>query len=161
MSSRTLILAAGVGSGHNSAAQAIETELLARGLGGEVRRLDVLDTTSEVFSKLYDDGYFTLVAEVPWLVGWGYDRMNAPFKLAGAMRWFEQANLTSMVREIRDFQPDLVICTHFLPARMVSLMVARGDGPAPAETLDIKALPAVAAGVGAARRDPRSCWSLY
>ncbi len=131
MSHRTLILAAGVGSGHNSAAQAIEAELLRSDLGGEVRRLDVLDTTSEVFNKLYDDAYFTLVAEVPWLVGWGYDRMDAPFKLAPAMRWWEQANMTSMVREIRDFQPDLVICTHFLPARMVSLMVARGQLSAP------------------------------
>ena len=130
MSRRTLILAAGVGSGHNSAARAIEAELLARGLGGEVRRVDVLDTTNEVFNKLYDDAYFALVAEVPWLVGWGYDRMDAPFKLATATRWFEQANTTSMVREIRDFQPDLVICTHFLPARMVSLMIAScGCGP--------------------------------
>jgi len=131
MSRRTLILAAGVGSGHNSAARAIEAELLARGLGGEVRRVDVLDTTNEVFNKLYDDAYFALVAEVPWLVGWGYDRMDAPFKLATATRWFEQANTTSMVREIRDFQPDLVICTHFLPARMVSLMIARGHLSAP------------------------------
>lgn len=127
MSRRTLILAAGVGSGHNSAAQAIEAELIRSGIGGEVRRVDVLDTTSEVFNKLYDDAYFTLVAEVPWLVGWGYDAMDAPFKLAPAMRWWEQANMTSMVREIRDFKPDLVICTHFLPARMVSLMVARGQ----------------------------------
>jgi processive 1,2-diacylglycerol beta-glucosyltransferase len=131
MSRRTLILAAGVGSGHNSAAQAIEAELIRSGIDGEVRRVDVLDTTSEVFNKLYDDAYFTLVAEVPWLVGWGYDRLDAPFKLAPAMRWWEQANMTSMVREIRDFKPDLVICTHFLPARMVSLMVARGQLSAP------------------------------
>jgi processive 1,2-diacylglycerol beta-glucosyltransferase len=131
MPRRTLIFAAGVGSGHNSAAQAIEAELNSSGLHGEVRRLDVLDTTSEVFNKLYDDAYFTLVAEVPWLVGWGYDRMDAPFKLAPAMRWWEQANMTAMVRGIREFQPDLVICTHFLPARMVSLMIARGQLSAP------------------------------
>jgi len=126
MSRRAMILGAGVGSGHNSAAKAIEAELLRSGFDGEVRGLDVLDTTSEVFNKLYDDAYFALVAEVPWLVGWGYDRMDSPFKLAPAMRWWEQANTTSMVREIRDFDPDLVICTHFLPARMVSLMIARG-----------------------------------
>ena len=131
MSRRALILGAGVGSGHNSAAKAIEAELLRSGFDGEVRRVDVLDTTSDVFNKLYDDAYFALVAEVPWLVGWGYDRMDAPFKLATATRWWEQANTTSMVREIRDFDPDLVICTHFLPARMVSLMIARGHLSAP------------------------------
>ncbi len=125
MSRRTLILAAGVGSGHNSAAQAVERALIAAG-DGEVHRLDVLDTTNEVFNKLYDDAYFTLVAEVPWLVGWGYDNQDPPFKLAPVMRWWEQANTISMVREIRDYQPDLVICTHFLPARLASLMIARG-----------------------------------
>lgn len=126
MAQRTLILAAGVGSGHNSAAHAVEQALATRGGGGEIRRLDVLDTTNEVFNRLYDDAYFTLVAEVPWLVGWGYDNQDPPFKLAPVMRWWEQINTTSTVREIRDFDPDLVICTHFLPARLVSLMIARG-----------------------------------
>lgn len=123
MSQRTLILAAGVGSGHNSAARAIEDQL--RLSDGEVRRLDVLDTTNELFNRLYDDAYFTLVAEVPWLVSWGYDSQDPPFKLAPLMRWWEQLNTMSTVREIRDFNPDVVICTHFLPARLVSLMIAR------------------------------------
>lgn len=127
MAQRTLILAAGVGSGHNSAAHAVEQALAAHGGGGEVRRVDVLDTTNEVFNRLYDDAYFTLVAEVPWLVGWGYDNQDPPFKLAAVMRWWEQINTMSTVREIRDFEPDLVICTHFLPARLVSLMIARGQ----------------------------------
>jgi processive 1,2-diacylglycerol beta-glucosyltransferase len=127
MQRRTLILAAGVGSGHNSAAKAVEAALVAAGAGGEVRRLDVLDTTNEVFNRLYDDAYFTLVAQVPWLVGWGYDNQDPPFKLATLMRWWEQLNTVSTVREIRAFEPDLVICTHFLPARLVSLMIARGQ----------------------------------
>jgi processive 1,2-diacylglycerol beta-glucosyltransferase len=127
MQRRTLILAAGVGSGHNSAARAVENALNALSDHGEVRRLDVLDTTNEVFKRLYDDAYFTLVAEVPWLVGWGYDNQDPPFKLAPVMRWWEQANTTSLVRDIRDYEPDLVICTHFMPARMVSLMIARGQ----------------------------------
>jgi len=96
-----------------------------------VRRVDVLDATSEVFNKLYDDAYFTLVAELPWLVGWGYDNQDPPFKLAPVMRWWEQANTTSLVRDIRAYEPDLVICTHFMPARMTSLMVARGQLSAP------------------------------
>lgn len=131
MSRRTLILAAGVGSGHNSAARAIEGVLAASGAGGQVQRLDVLDTTHEVFNRLYDDAYFTLVAEVPWLVGWGYDAQDPPFKIAPVLRWWEQVNTTTLVRDIRDYEPDLVICTHFMPARLVSLMIARGQLNAP------------------------------
>ncbi|PKQ31735.1 MAG: galactosyldiacylglycerol synthase [Actinobacteria bacterium HGW-Actinobacteria-2] len=129
MAKRTLILAAGVGSGHNSAARSIEQAFA--GTPGEVHRLDVLDTTNEVFNRIYDDAYFTLVDEVPWLVGWGYDNQDPPFKLTAVMRWWEQLNTISMVREIRDYEPDLVICTHFLPARLSSLMIARGRLAAP------------------------------
>lgn len=125
MAERTLILAAGVGSGHNSAARAVEDALLASGQGGEVRRIDVLDTTNELFNRLYDDAYFALAAEAPWLVSWGYDQQDVPFKIAPLLRWFEEINTTSLVREIRDYRPDLVIATHFMPARLVSLMLVR------------------------------------
>ena len=122
---RILILAAGVGSGHNQAAGAIEAALAGIPDAGEVRRLDILETTSGVFNRLYDDAYFALVAEVPWLVGWGYDQQDPPFKLAPLVQWWDQLNTLPLVREIREYDPELVICTHFLPARMVSLMLAR------------------------------------
>jgi processive 1,2-diacylglycerol beta-glucosyltransferase len=123
---RTLILAAGVGSGHNSAAQAVEAALTESDQGGEVHRIDILDTTNTIFNRLYDDGYFTLVAQAPWLVGWGYDHEDPPFKLATPMRWWETLNTLPAVREIRDFGPDHVIATHFLPARLISLLIGRG-----------------------------------
>ena len=122
---RILILAAGVGSGHNQAAGAVETALAQLPDGDQVRRLDILETTGTVFSRLYDDAYFALVAELPWLVGWGYDQQDPPFKLSPLVQWWDQLNTLPLVREIRDYDPDLVICTHFLPARMVSLMLAR------------------------------------
>ncbi|MBN9105499.1 MAG: glycosyltransferase [Propionibacteriaceae bacterium] len=125
MAERTLILAAGVGSGHNSAARAVEDALTTSGLGGEVRRIDALDTTNELFNRLYDDAYFALAAEAPWLVSWGYDQQDAPFTISPLLRWFEEINTTSLVREIRDYAPDLVIATHFMPARLVSLMLVR------------------------------------
>lgn len=120
-----MILAAGVGSGHNMAASAVETAMAGFGGDDEVRRLDILETTNEVFNRLYDDAYFTLVSEAPWLVGWGYDNADPPFKLAPFLKWLEQLNTIGLVRELRDYDPDVVICTHFLPARLVSLMLAR------------------------------------
>jgi processive 1,2-diacylglycerol beta-glucosyltransferase len=126
MARRVLILAAGVGSGHNQAAGAVEAAVRALEPDADVSRLDILETTNEVFNRLYDDAYFQLVSEAPWLVGWGYDNADAPFKLAASpLQWLEQLNTLSFVREIRDANPDVVICTHFLPARLVSLMIAR------------------------------------
>ncbi len=121
-----MILAAGVGSGHNMAAGAVEAGLAELEPDAEVRRLDILETTNEVFNRLYDDAYFQLVSQAPWLVGWGYDNADPPFKLAASpLQWLEQLNTISFVRELREYDPDVVICTHFLPARLVSLMLAR------------------------------------
>jgi processive 1,2-diacylglycerol beta-glucosyltransferase len=121
-----MILAAGVGSGHNMAASAVEAGLATLEPDAQVRRLDILETTNEVFNRLYDDAYFQLVSQAPWLVGWGYDNADPPFKLAASpLKWLEQLNTISFVRELREYDPDVVICTHFLPARLVSLMLAR------------------------------------
>ena len=58
-------------------------------------------------------------------MGWGYDNQDQPFLLAPIVNWWEQLNTLAIVRQIRDLEPDVVICTHFLPARLVSLMIAR------------------------------------
>lgn len=121
-----MIVAAGVGSGHNMAAAAVEEAVRAQEPQAQVQRLDILETTNEVFTRVLDDAYFQLVAEVPWLVGWGYDNVDPPFKLAKSpLAWLERLNTTSFVRELREHNPHLVVATHFLPARLVSLMLAR------------------------------------
>ena len=120
-----MVLSAGVGSGHNTAAAALESEF-ARRRDVEVRRLDVLDLTSDLFRTLQDDAYFGLVEAAPWLVGWGYDMNDVPFRTQGALSVWDQLNTTPVVRTIRAFAPDTVVCTHFLPARIVSLLLGRG-----------------------------------
>lgn len=123
---RVMILSAGVGSGHNAAAGAVEAEF-ARSPGVEaVSSVDVLDLTNDLFRTLNDDAYFGLVDAAPWLVGWGYDMMDVPFRSKGAMSAWDQLNTTRVVRAIRDFEADTIVCTHFLPARVVSLLLGRG-----------------------------------
>jgi processive 1,2-diacylglycerol beta-glucosyltransferase len=75
---------------------------------------------------LYDDGYFALVEAVPWLVGWGYDESDAPFRLAHWVTLWDRINTTATAKAIKAFRPDIVVCTHFLPTRLVSLMLTRG-----------------------------------
>src|SRR6187200_3337741 len=75
---------------------------------------------------LYDDGYFALVEAAPWLVGWGYDANDPPFKLAKWIAMWDRINTTSTARAIKAFRPTIAVCTHFLPTRMVSLMLTRG-----------------------------------
>ncbi len=121
-----MVLSAGVGSGHNSAAAALESEFGTRRNVEAVQRVDVLDLTSDLFRTLQDDAYFGLVDAAPWLVGWGYDMNDVPFRSQGAMSVWDQLNTTPVVKTIKAFAPDIVICTHFLPARVVSLLLGRG-----------------------------------
>ena len=128
---RVLILGAGVGAGHNQAASAISAALGELPETGDVQRIDILETTNEIFAKLYDDAYFTLVSEAPWIVGNLYESQDAPFNLPTLVQWWDKLNTTAVVRGIKDFDPDLVICTHYLPARLVALMLARRQLRAP------------------------------
>ena len=132
---RILILHASVGSGHKSAAAALEAAVRNR-LGVEsVRTLDVLETTPELYRTFYDDAYFSLVEAVPWLVGWGYEANDMPFKLGGSISLWDRINTTSTVKAIKAFNPDLVLCTHFLPVRLMALMLTRGTMAARLEVI--------------------------
>ncbi|QIK71715.1 hypothetical protein G7070_04790 [Propioniciclava coleopterorum] len=127
MERRVMILSAGVGAGHNSAAAALQGILTHRPEVAEVRTLDVLTTTPEFYRAVYDDGYFEMVAKAPWLVGWGYDQADGPFQLGSRVPWWDQINTTETVARITDFSPDLVLATHFLPARIVANLQTSQD----------------------------------
>jgi processive 1,2-diacylglycerol beta-glucosyltransferase len=126
MGRRVLILAAGIGSGHNIAAGVLESCFQAVPDVDAVQKLDILESTNEVYRTLYDDGYFALVEAAPWLVGWGYDANDPPFKLAHWTSLWDRLNTTATAKAIKAFRPGIVVCTHFLPTRLVSLMLTRG-----------------------------------
>jgi len=123
---RVMVLSAGVGAGHNAAAKALESEFSRRPGVDAVRSIDVLGLTNDLFRTLQDDAYFALVDAAPWLVGWGYEMNDVPFRRRSAMSVWDQLNTTAVVKTIRAFAPDTIVCTHFLPARLVSLLLGRG-----------------------------------
>ena len=126
MGRRVLILAAGIGSGHNIAAGVLESCFQTAPEVDAVQKLDILESTNEIYRMLYDDGYFALVEAAPWLVGWGYDESDAPFRLAQWVSLWDRINTTATAKAIKAFRPDIVVCTHFLPTRLMSLMLTRG-----------------------------------
>ena len=120
-----MILSAGVGSGHNSAAAALERACRARADVDEVYVLDVLQDSSALYRDLLAKGYFALVDNVPWLVDWGYDVSDQPFRRRGPIDPWTRANALPAVNEIRRFRPTVIVCTHFLPAQLVASLLLR------------------------------------
>ena len=126
MAKRIIILTASVGSGHNVAAGVLEATFRQAPDVEMVKTLDVLELTSSLYHTLYDDAYFAAVDAAPWLVGWSYDVNDLPFRSQEVLSLWDQINTAAVVKAIQAYKPDIVVCTHFLPARLVSLLLARG-----------------------------------
>lgn len=123
MTTRVLILSASVGSGHKSAAAAVEQAFAARG-GVEVRNQDALKLTSRLYQVSARDAYFAIVRENPWAVGWIYDQNDEPFKQdQGLMRLVNMLNSQPLVEAIEAYDPDIAVCTHFMPALVVAQLL--------------------------------------
>jgi len=92
----------------------------------EVRVLDVLQVSGVLYRELLGKGYFALVEGVPWLVDFGYDLTDQPFRRRGPVDPWTRANSMPAVREISRFQPTAIVCTHFLPAQLVAGLLLSG-----------------------------------
>ena len=125
---RLLLLSVSAGAGHVRAAQALETAALARG-DVEVTHLDVLTLVPAWFRKAYGEWYLDLVERHPNLWAHLYqksDRTPADAWEHRLRRAVERVSTRELGTLLREAQPDAVICTHFLPAELLSRATLRG-----------------------------------
>ncbi|MBC8076330.1 MAG: glycosyltransferase, partial [Chloroflexales bacterium] len=128
MGKRVLVLSTSVGSGHKSAASALEQRFRAAPAVDEVRNLDVLELTNDTYRALYSDIYLQTVKDTPHLVGWIYDRNDAPFRSSQLFQQlFDWLNNQPLVRFIKEFSPHITVCTHFMPAGIVAQLMSTGE----------------------------------
>jgi processive 1,2-diacylglycerol beta-glucosyltransferase len=120
MLGRVLVLSASAGAGHLRAAEALEKAIQVRGLASEVQHLDVLKYTNQVFRHFYSKAYIDLVNRAPEVLGWLYDYLDDPKKNDPLRQAFDRLNANPFIRYLRRYQPDVAICTHFLPSGIIS-----------------------------------------
>ena len=92
----------------------------------EARHLDVMDFVTAAFRKIYTDFYIKLVNKAPALWGYLYQMTNeaeSDSTLEKFRRGLERLNTKSLLKAIADFQPDAIICTHLMPAELLSRML--------------------------------------
>jgi processive 1,2-diacylglycerol beta-glucosyltransferase len=126
MPDKVLILSASAGAGHVRAAQALERAFARAGDVGVVRHVDALEFTNKVFRTLYSKTYVEMVDRAPEVLGWLYDVLDSPWEKERRRLAWDKLNTRPFVRMLAREQPDLIVCTHFLPAEMVSWMKAKG-----------------------------------
>ena len=129
MLKKILLLSASSGAGHTRAAQAIEKAFNeANDEGGvvhEIRHIDTLDFTNRVFRSLYSKAYIDVVNKLPEVSGWFYDKLDKPWENERRRLALDKLNTRPFVKLLREYQPDMIICTHFLPAEIVSWLKAK------------------------------------
>jgi processive 1,2-diacylglycerol beta-glucosyltransferase len=125
MLNKVLILSASAGAGHLRAADALEKAFVATEAVGEVRNVDVLQYTNKVFRNLYSKAYLEMVDKMPDVLGWLYDRLDKPWQNERRRLALDKLNTRPFVEMLTEYQPDLVVCTHFLPAEIISWLTAK------------------------------------
>src|SRR5580765_7889751 len=126
MPRKILLLSASAGAGHVRAAQAIEKAFKETSNGpGEVHHVDVLNYTNKVFRHLYSKAYIDLVNKMPEVPGWIYDKLDKPWKNERRRLALDKLNTRPFVKMLREYQPEMIVCTHFLPAEIVSWLKAK------------------------------------
>lgn len=120
------ILSVSAGAGHIRAAEALKTAAEARGLTAV--HIDLMDHVPKIFRKLYAESYLKIVDRHPAL--WGYlyhaaDKQKPDATLTKLRLALERLNTRSFVKYLEALNPDQVICTHFLPAQILSRLIGK------------------------------------
>src|SRR5262245_12552694 len=132
---RLLILHASVGTGHQRAAEAL-AEAFARKQDGEVRVADALDYGSELFRRAYSRSYVDMSEGSPLLWRLFYETTDASepewIELTNRLRSLvERLGITRLVRLVQKFEPEAIVCTHFLPVELLLRIKRQGRLPQP------------------------------
>jgi processive 1,2-diacylglycerol beta-glucosyltransferase len=125
MFNKVLLLSASAGAGHTRAAQAIERAFIETGAAREVRHVDTLEYTNKIFRRLYSKAYLEMVNKMPDVLGWLYDALDKPWKNERRRLAFDKLNTRPFVRMLKEYRPDIMVCTHFLPAEIISWLKAK------------------------------------
>ena len=123
---RLLLVSVSAGNGHVRAAQAIVTHAWRDFPHLRLHHIDMMQIVPTIFRKLYSDLYLKIASGLPEVWGWLYRKTDCEpgDSLSGRLRrGIQRLCARRLFDEIRRFQPDIVICTHFLPAEVLATAV--------------------------------------
>lgn len=131
---RILLLSVSAGAGHGRAAEALRAEAAASFPGVEAEHIDVMTLVPSSFRALYADYYIKIVEHHPAVWAYMYnasDKMPRDAWFAKVRRAVERLNTRQLHDTLKDYAPDHIICTHFLPAELLAHDIRRGRAVPP------------------------------
>ncbi|MDQ3089219.1 MAG: glycosyltransferase [Acidobacteriota bacterium] len=125
MFKKILILSASVGAGHLRAADALEKAFKKLDAAAEVKNIDVLNYTNPLFRRLYGKAYLDMVNTMPEVLGWMYDSLDKPWQNEKRRLALDRLNTQPFIKLLKTEKPDIAVCTHFLPAEIISWLKSK------------------------------------
>jgi processive 1,2-diacylglycerol beta-glucosyltransferase len=126
MGKRVLILSASVGSGHVKAADALARVMRGRSDVEEVLSDDSLDHTNVLHKQFYSTLYKKLSSMLPEFLGWWYETSDDPWVADKGRLLIDLPQALPLINLVKEFRPDVILCTHFMPAGVISWLIANG-----------------------------------
>ena len=112
-------------AGHVRAAEALTKAFKDNPDVGDVIHSDALHFTNKLFRDFYSKLYARLVQTAPDFLGWWYKQSDEPWKTDGMRLMLDRLNTGPLVKFIRKFDPHITVCTHFMPAGIISDLIAK------------------------------------
>ncbi|MCK4999212.1 MAG: glycosyltransferase [Anaerohalosphaera sp.] len=122
---KVLVLSVGAGSGHNRCGQALEKAFSLDDRVEQVEYIDCLNYTNAAFKEIYSNQFLKVVQNAPNLWGWAFDKTDVPWDQNNIRELIERLHTKKLVSKIMDFQPDICVCTHFMPAEIISRLLRK------------------------------------
>ena len=126
MGKRVLILSASVGSGHVKAANALAEAMRSLPDVEEVLCDDSLDHTNVLHRQFYSKLYTKLSAMLPEFLGWWYETSDDPWVADKGRLAIDLPQALPLINLVKEFRPDIILCTHFMPAGVISWLIGNG-----------------------------------
>jgi processive 1,2-diacylglycerol beta-glucosyltransferase len=124
---RILLLSLKAGSGHIRAAEAVREALEIQKPDCEVQHFEVLEYMSGFFRWSFNTIYSTMIHRTPSLWRMLYERtehQTSRFTKSLFGAW-NRLNARRLLKEIEAFDPDCIVCTHFIPAEILAALRRR------------------------------------
>jgi processive 1,2-diacylglycerol beta-glucosyltransferase len=67
-----------------------------------------------------------MVGSMPEVLGWMYDSLDKPWQNERRRLALDRLNTQPLIKLLKNYQPDIAVCTHFLPAEIISWLKAKG-----------------------------------
>jgi len=115
--SSAVVLSAAAAAGHLRAADALVAAFKAKGISAH--HMEVLRYTNPIFKKVYSDLYVELMTRQPDFLGWMYKTFDRPWQFQKRRLALNRLNTGPFVKLIKQENPRLALCTHFLPAEIL------------------------------------------